>query len=100
MKEDLEDIKRYKQHIKTIDRALEIIESDESPIVKNIQLTDIGCDRNTYGEWHETPNGLRLSPIRDKKIHCWSLQKEKEGFIHAIKYLYFKKQQINPYTHE
>jgi len=98
MSEDLEDIKRYKEHIKTIDRALEIIESNDSPIIKNILLTEIGCDRNTYGEWHDTKDGPRLSPIRDKKIHCWSLQKEKEGFIHAINYLYFKKQQINQHT--
>jgi len=83
---DRKDYNRYMEHIKTLSRALEIMRSDESPIIKQFLLNEIHCDRQTYGD---VQNG-QVHPIPEGKSHKEVIEAEIRSFRHAMEMLQIK----------
>lgn len=85
---DQKDLQRYKEHIETLERAKEILNSDDTDIIKYYLLKEIGCDRFTYGEWKMSRNGKeRFAPIQTKMSHIWAIDREIRSFKHAVQFL-------------
>lgn len=85
-KDDLNDVKRYREHLKDLYRAKEILNSNESKPIKHLLLEEIGCDKITFGEWEIYDNGKeRFRTINTKMSHIWAIDREIRSFEHAIK---------------
>jgi len=87
-KDSINDVKRYKEHLKDLYRAKEILNSTEPPSIQAHLLSEIGCDKVTYGEWVIRRDGYEhLKTIKSKMSHIWALDREIRSFEHAIKLL-------------
>jgi len=87
-KENINDVKRYKEHLANLYRAKEILNSEEPPSIKELLLCEIGCDKDTYGEWVIRRDGHEhLKTIKSKMSHIWALDREIRSFEYAIKFL-------------
>lgn len=81
-------MERYKEHLKILYRAKEILaiepESDEEELINNIMLEEIGCDSLTYGDVWEGDGITRGIKLDTKQKHNWSLDAEIRSFKHAL----------------
>lgn len=76
---------RYKRNIKIMERALEIIRSNEPTFLKEIMLKKIGMDRETYGVIVKALEGDILLPQTDYSMLEWSITREIKSFKQALK---------------
>lgn len=87
-KDDINDVNRYKKHLKELYRAKEILNSNEPLEIQTHLLREIGCDTDTYGEWIIRAGGKEhLKKIKSKMSHIWALDREIRSFEYAIKLL-------------
>lgn len=87
-KDTINDVERYKKHLKDLYRAKEILNSTEPPSIQAHLLSEIGCDKYTYGEWVIRRDGYEhLKTIKSKMSHIWALDREIRSFEHAVKLL-------------
>jgi len=87
-KDSINDVERYKKHLEDLYRAKEILNSTEAPSIQELLLSEIGCDKDTYGEWVIRRDGHEyLRKVKSKMSHIWSLDREIRSFEHAIKLL-------------
>lgn len=84
-KDNLKDCERYEQHIKDIERAIEILEGDEPKMIQKLMLEELGCDRHTYGDVLDGTKDVRYMHLDSKIKHIWSLTSELKSFKHALK---------------
>ena len=76
---------RYERNIKIMERALEIIRSNEPTFLKEIMLKKIGMDRETYGVIVQALEGDILLPQTDYSMLEWSITREIKSFKYALK---------------
>lgn len=83
--DNLKDCERYRQHIETMERAIDIINGDEPDYIKRLMLLEIGCDPLTYGDISEMNGRIVLHRLDEKVKHIWGLVSEIKSFRHAIR---------------
>ena len=84
-KDNLKDCERYKEHIRKLKRAREIIKSNEGDIIVELMLEEIGCDREIYGDVIEMPTGSRCVKVISYEKLDTSLKTEIRSFRHALR---------------
>ena len=84
-KDNIKDCERYEQHIKDIERAIEILEGEEPRMIKELMLKQLGCDRETYGDIQiGTKTDRIIRADSDGKL-IWSLVSDLKSFRHALR---------------
>lgn len=85
-----EETIRYRNYIKDMERAIEIIRGDEPYLIKELMLKDIGMDRHTYGVViYAVDEDLHL-PQNDYNMLEWSITREIKSFKYALKNNYYE----------
>ena len=83
--DNLKDCERYREHIKTMERAIDIINGEEPEAIKRLMLQEIGCDALTYGDLSEHNGRVILHRLDERVKHIWGLVSEIKSFRHAIR---------------
>lgn len=76
---------RYTKYIQDMERAIEIIRSDEPIIIKELMLENLKMDRLTYGVVVKTKEAEIILPQTDYAMLEWTITRELKSFKHALK---------------